>query len=94
MKLWKGDQPKLGRAYSVTCGDHVGKLFIFIKKMDENYGFLSIPDMENHILPKKEFDMGLKNDILDYVEKVPSYVRKTVKAKFEENQQKMVGSSD
>ena len=86
MKLWKGDEPKLGKSYSVTTGAHVGKIFIFIKKDESDYYFLSVPDMVNHMVSKKDFDIGLKNGILEYLEKVPGYVRRTTKAQFEENE--------
>lgn len=90
MKIWKGDIPKLGKIYAVNHGDYAGEMFIFIKENGENYEFLSSPKMENREVPKKDFDNGLKENIIEYIEKAPSYVRKTSKAKFEEN---MAGSS-
>lgn len=75
-----------GDLYSVKTGDHVGQFFIF-QKLNENgdLGFLSTPNMENVWVPRDKFDIGLSDDIIEYVERVPKIVRRTVRAKFEEN---------
>lgn len=83
MKLFTGITE--GKVYACTVGDYVGQLLIFIEKTDTEYGFLTIPTMENKWIPKDVFDSGLKNGIVEYVEKLPRYVRKTSKAQFTEN---------
>lgn len=95
MKNLKSENtPCLGDSYTVTAGDHSGKILIFVSKKQNQYNFLSYPDAKNHEIDKKEFENGIENYILDYLERVPSYVRKTVKAQFKKNQQEMVGPSD
>jgi hypothetical protein len=76
---------KSGSAYACQAGDHAGKMLIYISKKGEKYGFLSIPTMENLWIPTKEFDNGIKNSIIEYVERVPKEVRKVTEAQFLSN---------
>ena len=88
------NRPKFGKSYSITAGDHSGKIFIFIKKSGDHYSFLSYPDVTNHDITKNDFDKGVELGIMDYLEKVPSYVRKIAKAQFEKNRRdQMAGST-
>lgn len=74
-----------GNIYGCTTGDYVGSMLIYIEKDAKNYYFLKVPDMVNMSVPKEKFDFGVKNSIIEYIERVPKYVRKTSKAKFTEN---------
>ena len=79
----------VGSVYACQTGDHAGKLLIFMDdKVDQfgHYGFITTPELENLWIPEEQFDLGLENEIIEYVEKVPRFVRKTLKAKFEENE--------
>lgn len=77
----------------MTAGDHAGKIFIFVEKYEESYLFLSYPDSKNHTVGKDDFDKGLELGIIDYIEKVPKYVRKIVKAQFDKNREEEVAGS-
>lgn len=77
---------RFGNAYAVQTGDYAGQLFIFIKKSENFYEFLSTPLMENRKVPVSEFDFALKNDIIEYVKRVPRYVRNIARLKFKENE--------
>lgn len=79
--------PKLrkGHMYMVTTGDYAGECFVYLERKDSEYGFLSIPHMENRWVPKEAFDFGIENGIIDFIEHAPRYVRNICKAKFEEN---------
>jgi len=82
-KLFKGI--RFGNAYAVQTGDYAGQMFIFIHKKGESYEFLSTPLMENRIVPISEFDFALENGIIEYVKRVPRYVRNIARLKFQEN---------
>jgi hypothetical protein len=82
-KLFKGI--RFGNAYAVQTGDYAGQLFIFMHKKDGSYEFLSTPLMENRTVPISEFDFALDNGIIEYVKRVPRYVRNITRAQFEEN---------
>lgn len=78
---------RLGKAYACITGDHAGKILVFIQEnKQKQYGFLSTPTMENLWIPKEQFDFALKNGIIEYIERVPRYVRNTSKAQFIENE--------
>lgn len=86
MKLFSFKKtPRFGNAYAVQTGDYAGQIFIFIKKTDENYEFLSTPLMENRKVPIEKFDFALKESIIEYVNRLPRYVRNLTRLKFEEN---------
>lgn len=76
---------KLGDTYACTTGRHAGKMFIYIDKNKHEYGFLTSPTMENLWVPKDEFDFGVANNIIEYVERVPKAVRSVASAKFGAN---------
>ena len=78
---------RLGNAYACTAGDHVGKTLIYIEKVNENYGFLAIPTMENLYVPSEQFEFGIKTSIIEKIERVPKYVRKVAAFKFRENKE-------
>lgn len=93
MKLFRSNKPKFGNLYAVQAGDYVGELLLFIEKDEKEYNFLSIPLMTNRSVPIGKFDFALKESILEFVERVPSYVRKTSKIKFYENKAELRSSA-
>ena len=78
---------KLGDTYACRTGLHAGKMLIYIDKNKHEYGFLASPVMENEWVPIDKFDFGVKNGIIEYVERVPKAVRKVASAKFRENKE-------
>lgn len=84
--FWK-KKIKLGDTYACQTGDYVGRLLIFIDKNKHEYGFLSTPDMENQWVPIDKFDFGVKNGIIEYVERVPKEVRAVASIKFGQNKE-------
>jgi hypothetical protein len=89
IRLFKSNKPKEGNIYAVQTGDYAGELLLFIEKSAENYHFLSIPPMTNRTVPIDKFDFALKEGILEFVERTPTYVRKTSKFKFYENKSQL-----
>ena len=80
---------RIGNIYACTAGDYVGQMFMCIDKNKTCYGFLSMPSMENTWILKDVVDSGLKNGILDYVERPPRNVRDICKVQFEENRKEL-----
>ena len=78
---------KFGNIYACETGKHAGKMLIYIDGNASEYGFLTIPVMENLWVPKDAFDNALKNDILKFVENAPKPVKVTSKAQFLHNKQ-------
>lgn len=93
MNLFKRSD-KLGTMYACHTGPYAGRFFIFIKKNEGKYGFLMCPEMTNEWIDKEEVDFGIENKIIEYVKRVPRFVRRTVEKKFEENSKEGVQPSD
>ncbi len=74
-----------GKLYAVHHGDYAGQLFALINETDNSCNFLSMPEMKNIEVPKKDFDEGLDKDIIKFVEKLPKDVFEVVKAQYEKN---------
>jgi hypothetical protein len=82
--FWK-KKLKLGDTYACQTGDYAGRMLIFIDKNNHEYGFLSIPTMENIWVPIDKFEFGVNNKIIEYVERVPKTVKVTASAQFRAN---------
>jgi hypothetical protein len=76
---------RVGNMYACTAGDYVGNMFMLFEKNDKEYGFLTIPSMDNKWFPKDVFDNGLKSGIIEYVERPPKHVRDICKVQYEAN---------
>jgi hypothetical protein len=60
-------------------------MFVFMEKQDTEYCFLSLPDMKIRQVPIEKFDMGLKEKILDTVNKLPKDVYDTCQKQYKIN---------
>lgn len=94
MKLFKFKRGlKEGSLYMCSAGYWAGHSFVYMDSKDETYGFLVMPSMKNEWIEKEKFEFGIKNGIIEYVERIPRFVRRTIKAKFEENAKEELQSS-
>ena len=77
-----------GDMYACHHGQFAGQMFCFIcrDKKEQTYNFLRIPDMINTKISQKDFDNGIKNEIIKLVEKVPKYVFKVIEAQYKKNE--------
>lgn len=66
--------PKKRFIYAITGGKYLGELLAYITQDENNYCFLSLPQMKNRVIPKDKFTFGLKEKIVDVVEKMPRRV--------------------
>jgi hypothetical protein len=81
-KLRQGDM------YACHHGQFAGQMFCFIcrDKKEQTYNFLRMPDMITTKISQKDFDNGIKNEIIKLVEKVPKYVFKVIEAQYKKNE--------
>ena len=81
-KLRQGDM------YACHHGQFAGQMFCFIRrdKKEQTYNFLRMPDMITTKISQKDFDDGIKNEIIKLVEKVPKYVFKVIEAQYKKNE--------
>ena len=79
---------KSGNIYACHHGQYAGQLFAFIcrDKKEHTYNFLRMPDMITTKISQEDFDDGLDNGIIKFVEKVPKYVHKIIMAQYKKNE--------
>lgn len=84
-KFFKSKQhPIKGRAYAVTVGDYFGEMLVYIEGDDE-YHFLSLPDMKNRTIPKDKFHFGLQEKIVEDVKQIPNKFFKIINEQYKVN---------
>ena len=74
--------------YAVTGGKYLGEFFVFVEKSKNMYIFISLPKLEHREVPHDKFVIGIKDKILDKVEKLPDDVFETCLAQYRKNMDK------
>ena len=77
--------PRKQYIYAVTTGDYCGEMFVFAEQRGSNYCFISVPKNENRVVPAEKFDFGIKNHVVEPVEKLPGYVYKLLLKQYHHN---------
>jgi hypothetical protein len=86
LSFFKKQHPKQKTVYAITGGKYLGEMFVFIEEKNQNtYGFLSLPEMHIRDIPKEKFEFGLKEKIIDVIDKIPSYVYNVCVAQYKKN---------
>ena len=77
-----------GEMYACHHGQFAGQLFCFIcrDQKEHTYNFLSMPEMITTAIPQKDFDDGLTQGVIKFMEKVPKYVFKVIHAQYKKNE--------
>ena len=58
-----------------------------MENIDNDYSFLSLPDMKVRIVPKNKFSSGVSNKVLQFQEILPINVLDVCKAQYEKEKQ-------
>lgn len=79
--------PKKRYIYAVTGGIYLGELLVYIstKKGQNVHSFLVLPEMKIREIPIDKFNLGVKERIVDVVEKLPKYAYKACVAQYFKN---------
>jgi len=77
--------PKKRYVYAITGGAFLGELFVYMEKKNDNFVFLSLPDMKIREVPCNKFDFGLTQKIVDIVEKLPANVYDVCRIQYNKN---------
>jgi len=77
--------PKQKHIYAVTTGKYLGELLVYIEKRNEDYSFLSLPEMKNRNISKTHFKTGITTKIVEPVEKIPSSVFNVCVEQYKKN---------
>jgi hypothetical protein len=88
--FFKKQHPKEQYVYAVTAGAYLGELLVYMDSKDNSYNFLILPNMAIRQIPREKFDIGLKNNIVEAVEKLPSYVYGTCKLQYKKNKSSLI----
>ena len=72
--------------FAIHHGDYAGQIFAFIKKEEQSYNFLSMPDMKNISVPDKDIDEGIKKEIVKFCNECPDEVFKVIEAQYKKNE--------
>lgn len=75
-------KPKKRFLYAVKHGDHAGKFLAYIMSNDKHHLFLSVPGNDKLEVPIVDFENGVDNKIVEYVETIPRNVFKVIEAQY------------
>ena len=85
MIFFKKQHPQKRYIYAVTAGFYLGELLVYMETVDTDHKFLSLPTMVIRDIPIEKFSTGLKDKIVDVVEKIPNKVFKVCKLQYIKN---------
>ena len=77
--------PKKKFIYAVTGGKYLGELLVYVEQQDELYSFLSLPLMQNRLIPIDKFQFGLQERIVEIVRKIPANIYTVCCAQHKKN---------
>lgn len=81
----KNKHPKQPFIYAITAGKYLGELLVYAEQINTEYAFLSLPTMKIRHIPVEKFEIGLDNNIVEVVEKLPAYVHRTCVQQYNKN---------
>lgn len=84
-KIFSHKHPRKRFIYAVTGGKYLGELLVYIKQEDDDYKFITLPEMKNRSVPTTNFSFGLKENIVDTVQKLPHSVYKMCVLQYKKN---------
>lgn len=76
----------VGGTYAILTGDYVGEMWICIEKGSKNFNFLSVPKNINREASIEKLDFALSNDIIEYVEDIPTDMIAILKEQYKYNE--------
>jgi hypothetical protein len=68
--VFKRNIVSVGNIYAITAGSFMGEFWVLMDKNHE-YVFLSLPDFKIRNVTQDKFDIGVKESILEFQEKLP-----------------------
>jgi hypothetical protein len=85
----KNKHPQIRYVYAVTAGAFLGELLVYMETITDNHCFLSLPTMTVRQVPVDKFALGIKENIVDVVEKIPAKVYNVCKLQYNKNKSKV-----
>lgn len=80
---------KIKRAiFAIRQGEYKGHFFVYINRTEDKYNFLVLPFNTTASVPVEQFNQGVDNKIVDYIEKLPNNVHEICCAQYNESKAK------
>jgi len=76
------------KIFAVREGTYKGNFIVCVNVSDEKYDFLMLPHNESISMSRDDFDTGIKNKIVDVIEKLPHNVFEICCAQYNESKAK------
>jgi ribosomal protein L14E/L6E/L27E len=92
--FFKKSKIKKGDVFAVQAGDFVGQMFCFIKQEDDDYVFITTPELKIQKVPIEKFDFAEKHNIIEHLENLPRNIFKVIKKQYEFLSEKNDRNSD
>lgn len=73
------------KIYAVREGTLKGNFIVYISTTENSLNFLVLPDNDVMSITEKEFEQGVQNKIVDYIEKLPHNVYEICCAQYNES---------
>lgn len=83
--FFKTKHPRKQYMYAVVTGDYCGEMLAFVESTSNTYNFISVPKNENRAVPADKFNLGIKNGLVETVEKLPGYVYSVLVKQYQYN---------
>lgn len=77
-----------GNIYAVRHGTYKGNFIVYINSIGEDYNFLVLPFNDVLTITKKEFEDGIREKIVDIIERLPHNVYEICCAQYNESKTK------
>jgi hypothetical protein len=74
--------PKNRGIYAILKGTYSGQFVVFIKQTEQHYSFLTLPDKQELNVPVDAFQRGIKNNIIEFIEKLPKKIYFVVEQEY------------
>ncbi|MAF35905.1 hypothetical protein CL622_02185 [archaeon] len=87
-KLKKPPNTLKRNMYAVTQGTYKGEFLVYINQNNDNMYFLSLPDNTVRKVPKNKFHSAEKENIIEFIEKIPSDVYEICIAQYNKSKTK------
>lgn len=82
-------EKKIKRAiFAIRQGEYKGHFFVYINRTEDKYNFLVLPFNTTASVPVDQFNQGVNNKIVDYIEKLPNNVHEICCAQYNESKAK------
>jgi hypothetical protein len=76
-------KPKPRYLYAIKNGDYAGHFCAYIYSTNEKHVFLTVPNNQKIEVPLKDFEDGIEQGVVDFVEVLPKHVYKVIKAQYD-----------